>query len=237
MQVLHAFVEHLVRFAGLDFVRTDRVGDFVHHVAAVQRVEDAEEEIEVHLQAGFGVGLAQTAGLLNSRTRKPSNPALRSASRYCGFIHAEAARAASAGGEEHVLVDDLLLADALLFQGLQVLHEVTDGEVGGIALAVVAVLFAKLECAHVGRGHWPSLVAEPFQRAMHQLLVFPSQPSKQQRGEGALVLGERTLHRPLEVVNLLLGHAGFPLQACALFSQPPLNYFLNEADLHQVGRR
>jgi len=72
---------------------------------------------------------------------------------------------------------------------------------------------------------------------VHQLFVFPGQPAKQQRGERALLFGERTLHRPFEVMDVLLGHAGFALQARALLGQPLLNYILNGTDLHEVGRR
>ena len=40
----------------------------------------------------------------------------------------------------------------MLFQALQILNQVAYGEVGRVALAVVAVLFPGLECFHVRRG-------------------------------------------------------------------------------------
>ena len=111
MQVIHAFVEHVVglRRRSTSYGRM-RVRHFVHHVAAVERVEDAEEEVEVHLQAGFGVGLAQAAGLLEQQHAEAVEPGVAQRQAVFGFVHAEAARAAGAGGEEHVPVDDFLLA-------------------------------------------------------------------------------------------------------------------------------
>ena len=78
-------------------------------------------------------------------------------------------------------------AQALRFEALQVLHQVAHGEVGGIALAVVAVLLAGLEGGDVGRGHGFGAVAQAFERAVDQLLVFPGEAAEQQRGVGALV--------------------------------------------------
>ena len=73
-----------------------------------------------------------------------------------GFVHAEAARAARSGGEEDVVVEDVLARHALLFERLQVLHQVADGEVGRIALAVVAELLAELEAGTSGTGSFRS---------------------------------------------------------------------------------
>ena len=168
----------------LHFVGPDGVRHFVHDVAAVERVENAEEEIEIHLQPGFGVGLAQAARLLEQQHAEAVEPGVAQRQPVFRFIHAEAARAARAGGEEHVAVDDFLLAEALLFQALQILHQVADGEIGRIALAVVAVLLAGLESAHVGRGNGFGTVAQAFERAMNQLFVLPGQPAEQQRGVG-----------------------------------------------------
>src|SRR5664279_153665 len=101
------------------FEGTQGVGHFVHHVAAVERVEDAEEEIDIHFQAGFGVGLRQAAGLLEKEHAESIEPGVAQGEPVFGFIHAETAGSAGAGREEDVAVDDLLLGNALFFQGLQ----------------------------------------------------------------------------------------------------------------------
>ena len=116
MEVVHALVEDAVGLAGVHLERTQRVRHFVHHIAAVQRVEDAQEEIDVHLQAGLGVGLRQAAGLLEQQHAEAIEPGVAQREAVLRFIHAEAARSAGAGREEHVAVDDFLLGNSLLFQ-------------------------------------------------------------------------------------------------------------------------
>ena len=58
VQVVHGLVEDAVGLARVHLVRPQRVSDFVHHIAAVQRIQNPEEEIDIHFQPGFGVGLA-----------------------------------------------------------------------------------------------------------------------------------------------------------------------------------
>ena len=213
VEVVHGLVEHLVGLAGVDLVRTERVGDFVHHVAAVERVEDAEEEVEIHLQPGFGVGLAQAAGLLEQQHAEAVEPGVAQGQAVFGFIHAEAAGTAGAGGEEDVPVDDFLLAETLFFEALEVLDEVADGEIGRIALAVVAVFLAGLERLHVRGRHGLGAIAESFERAMHQLFVFPGETAEQQRGVRALLLGEGLFLRPFEMMDLALSEGRLRLRA------------------------
>src|SRR5205085_8937485 len=117
-------------------------------------------------------------------------------------VHAEAAGAAGAGGEEDVTIDDFLLRYTLLFQALQVLHQVAHGEISGIALAVVAVLLSGLEGAYIGRGDSFGAIAQTFERAVHQLLVLPGQTAEQQRGIRTLIRGKGLLDRSLEMVGL-----------------------------------
>ena len=140
-----------------------------------------------------------------------------------GFVHAKAARTAGAGGKEYVAVNNLLLGHALLFKALQVLDHIAHGEVGGIALAVVAEFFAELESVHIGRGNHFGLIAQAFQRAVYQLLVLPRQATEKQRGLAALFLGEHLLLRLLEVVNFLLNHSGFFFKPGPLFGQALLD--------------
>ena len=106
---------------------------------------------------------------------------------------------------------------------LQVLHQVADGKIGRVALAVVAVFLAGLERLDVGGGNGFGAVAETFESAMHQLFVLPGQAAEQQRGIGALFLRERLLLRSFEMMDIALDEPGFPLQAGALFREPLLD--------------
>jgi hypothetical protein len=48
-----------------------------------------------------------------------------------------------------MVVNDILSRLALLLQSLQKLHQISDREIGGIALAVIAVFLAGLESRNV----------------------------------------------------------------------------------------
>ncbi len=238
VEVVHLLVEHTVGFAGVDLERPQRIGHFVHHVAAVQRVKNAEEEIDVHLQPGFGIRLGEAAGLLEQEHAESVEPGIAQGEAIFGLIHAEAAGSARAGREEDVAIDDFLLGNSLFFQGLQILHQVADGEVGGIALAVVAVLLPRLKRLDVGRGDGFGAIAEAFKSAMHQLFVLPGQSTEKEGGLSTLVFGEMPLFRTLEMVDLAFGHTGFLLQPRALFRKSLLDgVFDGGADLYEVGRR
>ena len=157
---LHGIVKRVVGIAGVHLIGTDRVAHFIDHIAAIQGVQNAQEEVQVHLQAGLGVGLAQSAGLLKEQDAEALEPRIAQRQPVFGFVHPETAGAACAGREEYVPVDDLFLRHPFRFKGLQVLHQVAHGEISGVALPVVAVLLAGLKSLHVGRGHRTRLVAE-----------------------------------------------------------------------------
>ena len=107
---------------------------------------------------------------------------------------------------------------------MQILHQVADGEIGGIALAVVAIFLAGLKRLHVGRRDGFGQVAETFERTVHQLFVFPGEPAEQQRGVAALLGREGPLDRLLELMNLALDDARFSFQPGALFRKPLLDH-------------
>ena len=67
VQHFHGLFEHAVGFAGVHFVGANLVGHVVDDVADVQRVQDGQEEVQVHFQAGFGFGLVQAAALLEQQ--------------------------------------------------------------------------------------------------------------------------------------------------------------------------
>src|SRR5262249_9592870 len=143
-----------------------------------------------------------------------------------GFVHPEAAGSAGAGREEYVLVDDFLFRKPLFFQALQILDQIADGKIGRVALPVVAVLFAGLECLDIRRRNRFGTVAEAFQCAVNELFVLPGQTAEQQGRMGPLVPGERALDGTLELVYLPFDKARFSLQTRTLFGEPLLNHIL-----------
>src|SRR4029450_3598204 len=95
--------------------------------------------------------------------------------------HPETARAAGSGGEKHVAIDDVLPRHALRLETLQELDEMPDHEVRRVALAVVSVLFAKLERGDIGNGHDLHAVASRLERRLQQRIVLPGEPADQDR--------------------------------------------------------
>ena len=66
-------------------------------------------------------------------------------------------------------------------QKLQVLHQIADGEIGRITLAVVAELFAGLEGGDVGNRQLFAAVATTLKDGTDQVLMLPGKAAKQNR--------------------------------------------------------
>ena len=237
VHVVHDFIHGGVGRAGLNFERPDGIADLVDAVAHIHAVEHVQEEVGVHAQAGFGAGLVKPSALLEQQHAEAVIAGVAQRQAVLGFVHAEAARATGAGGQEDIVVDNVLPLHARAFERLQVLHQVPDGEIRRIALAVVAILLAELERAHVGRGHHLALVSQAFDGAMHQLLVFPGEAAEQQRGARTLLGCEWTLDGLMETVDFLVDNAGFLLQPGAFFGHALLNQLFHGSDLHQSDLR
>ena len=85
--------------------------------------------------------------LLEEENAEPVEAGVLDGEPVLRFVHPEAARSTRAGGEEHVIVDNVLARQPLGFERLQVLDQVADHEVGRIALTVV-VLEAAVNAVH-----------------------------------------------------------------------------------------
>ena len=152
-----------VRGAGDDLERPDRVREVVQDVGRLEGVQRAEAEHAATASGPASPVCAFTpSSCWNVRTRKPSNPALRSARLELGLVHAEAARPAAARREEDVAVHDVLARHAGGLEFLEVLDQVADREVGRVAQAVVAVLLADEAGGQVGlRQRLAAVAARP----------------------------------------------------------------------------
>ena len=122
-----------------------------------------------------------------------------------------------------MVVDDLVLCHAAGLQALEVLHQVANREVRGIALTVVAVFLAQLKRRDVGHGQNLAAVSAAFKHRLDHALVFPGQATEQNGHLAALFRGEGPLGGATKVVDgatIEPHHAG---QACAFLGQLPLN--------------
>src|SRR5262245_42358069 len=240
LQVIHALFHHGVSLAGVDFVRADLIADVVDQVAHVQRVEDGQEEIDVHLKPGFGLRLVQAARLLEEHDAESVEARIAQRQPVLRLVHPEAARPAGARREEDMVVNDLLARLALLLQSLQELHQIPDREVGWITLAVIAVLLAGLKSRHVRNRKSLALIPQAFERPVNQLLVLPGETAEEQYGIFTLTFREWVFDRSFEVLTGLRLDPHLARQpASLLFELLPDQLFLRH-DINQTagcGRR
>ena len=185
----------------------------------LQGVQHAHAEIDGELQSRFaGCGLDPFL-LLEQQDAEAVEAGVLQREAVLGFVHAEAAGAAGAGGEEDVIIRRCRRGDMPCFlQALQILHQVADREVSRVALAVVAELLSELEGVHIGRGHHVALVSRALEDGLNHLLVLPGKPAEQDRDFVALLGREGPFDRLTEMVYLY--EAGVLAQAHSLGCQP-----------------
>src|SRR5262249_33645624 len=133
------------------------------------------------------------------------------------LVHPETARPTGASREEDVVVENLLTRLAFLLKSLQKLHQIADREVGGIALAVVAVFFASLKSRYVRDRKRATFISQSFKRPMDQLFMFPGETAEQKRGVCPLALREWVFDRSFEVAPVMRLNPHLTRQSDALF--------------------
>ncbi len=223
---VHGLVEDTVGRALFRLIGTDAEDHLVHDVAQVQRVEHAHAEVHGKLQPGFARGRLHAVVLLEQQHAEAVEACVLQGQAVLGLIHAEAARATGAGGEEDVIVDDLLLGHAAGFQALQILHQIAHREVRRIALPVVAVFLAELEGRDIRHRQDLAAIAAAFENGLDDLLMLPRQAAEKNGDLAALLRGEGTLDRTLEVADRAAVEAHHAGQPRALLRQLPLNLLL-----------
>ncbi len=222
---VHRLVEDAVGLALFHLIRTDAVDHLVHDVAEIERIEHAHAEVDRELQSSFARGRLHAVILLEQQHAEAVEARILQGQAIFGLVHAEAARSARAGGEEDVVVDDLLLGQAAGFQALQILHQIAHREIGRIALPVVAVLLAELEGRDVRHRQDVAAIAAAFEDGLDDLLVFPGQAAEEDGHLAALLGGEGPLHRTLEVTDRAAVESHHAGQPRALLRQLALNLF------------
>jgi len=180
----------------------------------VHRIEHAEPEIDGELQPRLaGRGLDSVA-ILEEQDAETIEAGVLEREAILGLVHAETARSAGTGGEENVVVEDVLARNAFLFEELEILDQIADREIGGIALPVVAIFLAELERGHVGHGQLFATVTAALEDRANEVLMLPGKAAKQDRHPAALFSGEGALDRLVEM--------GVPIEAGELSQANPL---------------
>src|SRR6266496_1711366 len=218
-------MEHLVGPALFDLVRPNVVGDLVHYVAEVERIDHAHAEIHGELEPRFAGRGLDAVVLLEKQHAEAIEARILERQPILGLIHAEAAGTARAGGEEDVVVDDLLLRLAGGLQIFQILDEVAPGEVRRIALSVVAVLLAELKARNIGHGEDLALVSAAMEDRLNHLFVFPGEAAEENGDRAALLGQKRALDGAREVRAALSAQPALAEQALAFGGYELENFF------------
>jgi hypothetical protein len=112
LQVFAESIDHLAEYAiGLalvHFVRTNLVDEIVDDIAQVHRIQHAEAEIDREFQSRLAGGSLDPVAILEEQHAEAVEPGILQREAVLSLIHAKAARAARAGREENVIVEDLL---------------------------------------------------------------------------------------------------------------------------------
>ncbi len=175
------FAEHAIRLALVHFERTNLVDQVVDHIAQMHGIQHAEAEVDSELQPGLAGSRLDSVAVFEQQHAEAIEAGIFQREAILRLIHAEAARAAGAGGEENVVIQNLVARHPFFLQELEILHQVAHGEISRIALAVVAELFAGLEGGDIGHGQFFAAVAAALKDGANQIFVLPGEAAEQNR--------------------------------------------------------
>ena len=165
---MHRLIQNRICLSLRHLIGANLIGEAVDEVGHHERVDEAEEKIHVQLQPGLSARLLHPGRLLKEDDPEAAKAGVVEGEPVLRLVHAETARAARSGSEEDIILDNLLFREPLLLQFLEVLNEVSYRKVGGVALAVVAVLLAHLKGLHRRDGEVLRLIAEAFEGGLAQ---------------------------------------------------------------------
>src|ERR1022692_4341446 len=110
-------------------------------------------------------------------------------------------------------------------QALEVLHQIANREVRGIALAVVAIFLAQLKRRDVGHRQNLAVISAALKHRLDHALVFPGQAAEKNGYLVAFFRGEGLLGRATKVMHGAAVEAHHAGQAGAFLGQFLLNLF------------
>ncbi len=225
---VHDFLDGLVGCARNNLVGTNLVNQVVDHIAQVDGVELAHAEVNGKFQAGIAGHRIDAMVLLEKQDAKTAEARILERHAVLGLVGAEAARPAGSRSEKNVMVENFLAREASRFERLQELYEVADGEVSGIALAVVAKLLAGLEGGHVGVRQHLEAIAAAAKHGLDEALVFPGKASEKNGHPVAFFRGEGPLDGTVEMLDGFLDEPRGLLQPQPFRSHAASDLFFNQ---------
>ena len=202
-KTVHHLAEHAIGVALVRFIGTNLVDEVVDNIAEVHGIEHAKSEIDGELQAGLSRSGLDAVAVFEKQHAEAIEAGILKRKAILGFIHAEAARPARTRRKEDIVIQNLPAREAFFLQELEILHQVADGEVRGIALPVVAELLAGLKAGDVRHGQLFATIAAALEDGANQVLMFPGEAAEKNRYLIALFGGEGALYGTMEMVGLI----------------------------------
>ena len=83
------------------------------------------------------------------------------------------------------------------------MHEIPHREIGWVALSVVAVLLADLECGHIGHGQLLAAISTALEYRANQIFVFPGEAAEKDRHAATFFCRKRSLDWAVEVGRMV----------------------------------
>src|SRR5262249_27238092 len=198
-----SIAECAIGLALIRLIRTDLEDEIVEHVTQVHGVQHAGSEIDGELQTGLAGGGFDAIAVFKQQDAETIEAGVLQRVAVFGFIHAKAAWTAGSRGKEDEVVENLLPRKPFFFKELQVLHQVSDGKVRRIALAIVAKFLAGLEGVDVRHRELFAAVAAPLKNSADEVFVLPRKTTEEDGDVLALLGRKGALDRPMEMVGLI----------------------------------
>ena len=166
-------------------------------------VQHPEPEIHRKLQPRLPRSRLDSVAVFEQQHSKAVEPRILQRKTVFRLIHSEPARATRTRREENEVVQDLLAREPLFLEELQVLHQIANGKIRRITLAVVPEFLSRLKSRYVRNGKLLAVVPAPLEHRADQVLVFPSEAAKKNGDAAALLSGKGALDWAVEVLRLV----------------------------------
>ena len=194
------------------------IDEVVDHIAQMHGIQHSEAEIHGELQPRLSGRGFNPVAVLKQQDAETIEARVLQRKAVLGLVHAEAARAAGgqgiflsravrraagASGEKNKVVQNLAARETFFLQKLEILHQIADGKIRRVALAVVAKFFPGLESGNIRHRQLLAAVTATLEHGPNQVFMLPGESAEQNRDTTTLIGCESPLDRTMEMRGLV----------------------------------
>ena len=166
-------------------------------------IQHSEAEIHGELQTRLSGRGFNPVAVLKQQDAETIEARVLQRKAVLGLVHAEAARPAGASGEKNKVVQNLAARETFFLQKLEILHQIADGKIRRVALAVVAKFFPGLESGNIRHRQLLAAVTATLEHGPNQVFMLPGESAEQNRDTTTLIGCESPLDRTMEMRGLV----------------------------------